>query len=148
MVDCAASGGRTDRSQLLLAGQRRARGGARDAARLEAAAAPHGGCLYVYDGPPALYRLTHSCLPSRFVFPGHLDTANEASAAGLGVDPVTETRRIMASQPASVMLKLPLFERGNRATLAIVTAELARHYVLAADVRTGKRHRLVYRRRG
>jgi hypothetical protein len=134
-------------SQLLLASQRRARGGASDASRLGAVAAPRGGCLFVYDGPPALYRLTHSCLPSRFVFPGHLDTANEASAAGLGVDPVAETRRIMATRPASVMLELPLFDRGNRATLAIVTAELPRHYALAADVRTGKRHRLVYRRR-
>ena len=134
-------------SQLLLAGQRRARGGASDAVRLEAAAAAHGRCLDDYDGPPALYRLTHSCLPSRFVLPGHLDTANEASAAGLGVDSVTETRQFMASHSASVMFDLPLFERGNRATLAIVTAELARHYVLAADVRTGKRHRLVYRRR-
>ena len=134
-------------SQLIIASQRRARGGPSDAARLVAAATPGTRCLFIYDGPPALYRLTHSCLLSRIVFPGHLDTANEASADGLGVDPVAETKRIMARRPGAVMLELPLFERGNRATLAVVGRALAKEYRLAADIRTGKRHRLVYRLR-
>ncbi|NWP05635.1 hypothetical protein GY977_22845, partial [Escherichia coli] len=29
-------------------------------------------CLYVFDGEPALYRLTGSCLPTRWSFPSHL----------------------------------------------------------------------------
>jgi hypothetical protein len=114
-------------TQLLLASQRRARGGASDAVRLETVAGPHGGCLFVYDGPPALYRLTHNCLPSCFVFSGHLDPANERARRGWGVAPVVENHRIMASRPASVMIELPLLGRGNRSTLAVVIAEVARH---------------------
>ncbi|MEO5640469.1 MAG: glycosyltransferase family 39 protein, partial [Sphingomicrobium sp.] len=134
--------------QIAIALKARSHGTARDAARLATAADPHGrGCLYVYDGYPALYRLTHSCLPTRFVFPGHLDTANEASAAGLGVDPSVEVRRIMASRPVTVVIEDPPFERVNRATYAIVRAELAAHYRPTFDLVLGKRrHRLVYRR--
>jgi hypothetical protein len=137
-------------SQLLLDTQQRAHGTAADAARLAAAADPgHAGCLYVYDGYPALYRLTGSCLPTRYAFPGHLDTANEASSAGLGVDPAAEVRHIMASRPTTVVLEDPPFERVNRATYAIVRAELARHYRQSFDLATGKRrHRLVFRRVG
>jgi hypothetical protein len=135
-------------SQVLLHAQQRAHGTAADAARLTAAAYPgHAGCLYVYDGYPALYRLTGSCLPTRYAFPGHLDTANEASSAGLGVDTAAEVRRIMAGRPTTVVIEDPPFERVNRATYAIVRAELARHYRQSFDLATGKRrHRLVFRR--
>ncbi|MEO6248022.1 MAG: glycosyltransferase family 39 protein [Sphingomicrobium sp.] len=134
--------------QFLLHAQQRAHGTASDASRLAAAADPgRAGCLYVYDGYPALYRLTNSCLPTRFAFPGHLDTANEASAAGLGVDPTQEVGRIMATRPATVVIANPPFERRNRATYAIVRAELARHYRQTFDLALGKgRHRLVFRR--
>jgi hypothetical protein len=134
--------------QMLLGAQQRAHGSAGDARRMAAAADPgRRGCLYVYDGYPAMYRLTHSCLPTRFAFPGHLDTANEASAAGLGIDPTLEVRRIMASRPSVVMIEDPPFERVNRATYAIVRDELARHYRRTFDLPTGRRrHRLVYRR--
>lgn len=134
--------------QVLLRVQQRSHGTYADAKRLAAAANPgRRGCLYVYDGYPALYRLTHSCLPTRFAFPGHLDTANEASSDGLGVDPTTEVRRIMASRPAVVVLEDPPFERVNRATYAIVRGEIARHYRQTFDLALGKwRHRLVFRR--
>ena len=135
-------------SQAVLYKLHTLKGGAEQAARIAQAANPGKGCLYVYDGYPALYRLTNSCLPSRYVFPGHLNMANEASVAALGVDPSTEVRRIMATRPTAVVLDDPPFERGNHETYAIVLAELALHYDRVLALRTGKhRLRLVYRLR-
>ena len=135
--------------QAVLAVTRLAKGGAPEAYTLAAAAQPRkGGCIYVYDGYPALYRLVDTCLPTRWVFPGHLNTANEASAAALGVAPVAEVGRILASEPETIVIDLPLFERGNPATWALVKAALDREYVLAREVVTGRdRRRQVWRRR-
>lgn len=136
--------------QAVLAAVHQAKGGRAEALAVAAAARPRsGGCLYVYDGYPALYRLTGSCLLTRFAFPGHLNSANEASVAALGVDPQVEVARILAAKPETIVIDLPLFERGNRATWSLVRAELAAHYAVAATVTTGKaRKRIVYRRRG
>ncbi|MEQ7874356.1 hypothetical protein ABDK56_10175 [Sphingomonas sp. ASV193] len=135
--------------QLVLAKLERNKGGAREAAAVAAAARPtHGGCLYVYDGYPALYRLTQSCLPTRFIFPGHLNMANEDSAAALGVDPEAEEARILAARPETIVLDDRPFEEGNLKTYAMVRATLARDYHLVLAERTGKRYRLVYRRNG
>ena len=135
--------------QLVLASLHVKKGGAAEAAAVVAAATPRHGCLYVYDGYPALYRLTHTCLLSRYVFPGHLNMANEASAKGLGVDPSVEVERIMAAGPETVVDDWPVFEHGNRATHAIVLRHLARDYHLVLREPTGpNRFRLVYRRNG
>jgi hypothetical protein len=134
-------------AQICLHALKAAKGGAAEAAIVAAAATPRHGCLYVYDGYPALYRLTRSCLMSRFVFPGHLNMANEASAKALGVEPTREVARIMAARPEVVVDDYPAFERGNRAAHAIVLRELAAHYRLVLRLRTGAdRFRLVYRR--
>lgn len=124
--------------------------GDRDEAMAVAAAATpqHGGCIWVYDGYPALYLLTQSCLPSRWVFPGHLNTANEASVAAIGVDPVTEVRRILATKPEVIVDDAPLYALANPSTRALVNSALQRDYRLVASIRTGKaRFRLVYRRK-
>ena len=136
--------------QVVLATVRDAKGGRAEAVAVAAAARPRsGGCLYVYDGYPALYRLTGSCLPTHFAFPGHLNSANEASRAALGVDPSVEVARILAAGPETIVIDLPLFERGNRATWRLVRAELAARYAVAAVVTTGgSRERVVYRLRG
>lgn len=137
-------------SQLVLALSAFNKGGRAEADAVAAAArlAP-GERLWVHDGWPALYRLTRSPLPTRWAFPGSLNTANEASAAALGVDPTAEVRRLLATRPAVIVTERPAFERGNRATLALVEQALAARYRLAADVPTagGARHRLVYRLR-
>ena len=134
--------------QIVLFMTERAKGGRAEALALAAAARPrHGGCLYVYDGPPALYRLTGSCLPTRFAFPGHLDTANEATVAALGVDPLAEVRRILATHPETIVDTHPAYALGNPATRSVVEAALARDYRLALALRTGGRTRLVYWRR-
>ncbi|MFM9976502.1 MAG: hypothetical protein ACKVOP_00445 [Sphingomonadaceae bacterium] len=125
------------------------KGGRTEALAVAQAARPSGpGCLWVYDGYPALYRLTESCLPTRYVFPGHLNTANEASAAALGIDPQAEVRRILASRPETIVDNYPRYSRGNRATAALVDAALASDYLLVATIRTGAtRERRVYRAR-
>ena len=127
------------------------KGGAREAAQVAAAAAPgpKGGCIYVYDGYPALYMLTHSCLPTRWAFPGHLDTITEASPAALGVDPVVEEARVLASRPVAIIDDEPAYAGGNPVNHALVLAAVKRDYTLAARVKTGAaRYRLVYRLRG
>jgi hypothetical protein len=114
------------------------RKGARpEALRVAAAAQPNKGCLYIYDGYPSLYMLTHSCLPSRWAFPGHLSAQDEGSVRALGVDPAAEVRRIMAARPDAVVDDYPRFVFGNKATHAIVQQELNRSYYLAACVPNG-----------
>jgi len=122
------------------------KGGRTQALAVAEAAQPLHGCIYVYDGYPALYMLTHSCLPTRWVFPGHLNTADEASVAAIGTDPTAEVRRILATRPEVIVAESPAYEFGNPETRALVEAALARDYHLAASVRTGAaRYRLVYR---
>ncbi|MGO7251468.1 hypothetical protein ACCS63_34620, partial [Rhizobium brockwellii] len=106
--------------QIVLALSERTKGGATEANAVAQAATLARGCLYVYDGYPALYMLTHSCLPSKWVFPGHLNTQDEASRAAIGVDPVAEIRRILATQPGAIVDDYPRFAFGNRATRAVL----------------------------
>ena len=77
----------------------------RTEARLSAAIAPYVGrspdCLYVFDGPAALYRTTGTCLPTRFVYPDHLNNALEARS--LEVDQPAEISRILAARPAVIV---------------------------------------------
>lgn len=135
--------------QIALERNEFRKGGRLQALAVAQAAQPHHGCIYVYDGYPALYMLTHSCLPTRWVFPGHLNTSDEASAAALGVDPIAEMRRILAARPEVIVDDAPAYELGNRETRALVEAALARDYHLEAKVKTGTaRYRLVYRRNG
>jgi hypothetical protein len=122
------------------------KGGRSEAKAMVAAIGPVPHCLYVHDGYPILYLLTKSCLPSRFIFPGHLNTATEAKA--LGIDSAAEVKRILASAPDAIVTDLPVFKQGNHLTQALVEAEIARHYRLVLRLRTGRaRFRLVYRRR-
>jgi hypothetical protein len=121
-------------------------GGQAEALAVAEAAQPSRGCIYVYDGYPALYMLTHSCLPTRWVFPGHLNTREEASARALGVDPAVEVRRILATRPEAIVIDASPYEFGNTDTRALVETALARDYRLEAKVKTGTaRYRLVYR---
>jgi hypothetical protein len=125
------------------------KGGRAEALAVAAAARPlHGGCIWVWDGYPALYQLTGSCVPTRWAFPGHLNTADEGSARAIGIEPETEVRRILATRPEAIVSDAPAYRLGNPATRALVEAELARSYRLVAQVPTGPgRVRLVYRLR-
>jgi len=73
--------------------------------RLSAAVSPFVGrnenCLYVFDGPTVLYRTTNSCLPTRFIYPDHLNNALERNA--LGVSQGAEVRRILSTRPGVIV---------------------------------------------
>jgi hypothetical protein len=133
--------------QAALAVNEWAKGGRREATIVARAAKPLHGCIYVYDGYPALYRLTGSCLPTRYAFPGHLNTSDEGSAASLGADPATEIRRILSNKPEVIVDDAPVYRFYNPATRAILNHALASEYHLVLKLRTGtNRFRLVYRR--
>lgn len=130
--------------QSLLAYYDWAKGGRGEANAMVAAIGAVPNCLYVHNGFPSLYMLTNSCLPTRFVFPGLLNTRVEARA--IGVDPSAEVARILANKPDAIVTDLPVFAQGNRATQALVDAALARNYHLVLKLKTGKnRFRMVYR---
>jgi len=98
------------------------------------------------NGYPALYLLTHSCLPSKWVFPGNLKTRDKASRTAIGTDPVTENRRILVTRPGAIVDDYPRFAFGNPATREMLRKVLAREYHLAACIPTGpNRVRLIYR---
>jgi 4-amino-4-deoxy-L-arabinose transferase-like glycosyltransferase len=120
------------------------KGDDRTVAHMAAAIGPVPHCLFVFDGFPALYQEIDTCLPSRFLFPGHLNGIMEARS--LGIDPVAEVERIMATRPEAVVLDKPRWNLQNKQTAAIVDRELAAHYALVLTEPTGKgRWRLVYR---
>lgn len=123
------------------------KGNRAEARAVAAAARPaQGGCIWVWDGYPALYLLADACVPTRWAFPGHLNTANEAAVGAIGVDPMAEVRRILATRPEAIVDDFPAYDLGNKQTRALVQAELARSYRLVARVQTGRgRFRLVYR---
>jgi len=133
-------------SQALVGFFIYSKGDARTVAHMVAAIGPVPNCLFVFDGFPALYQETKSCLPSRFLFPNMLNGSQLVGA--IGVDPTAEVERIMAAKPDAVVLDEPRWALRNMATNAIVDRELAAHYRLALREETGKgRFRLVYRRK-
>jgi len=134
--------------QIALAHNQWAKGGRREADIVAAAARPVHGCIYVYDGYPALYQLTGSCLPTRYAFPGHLSTADEGNAAAIGRDPAVELRRILAGKPEVIVDDAPVYQFSNPATRNIINQALSRDYYQVLRLRTGtQRYRLVYRRK-
>ena len=97
--------------------------------QLVEAIAPHvdaTDCLWIWDGPTALYRLTGSCVPTRFVYPDHLNNALETGA--LGVDQVAEVRRILASEPAAIVTADEGMTIRNPDAAALVSQALASDY--------------------
>jgi hypothetical protein len=99
-------------------------------AELASAIAPHVGseanCLWIWDGPTVLYRLTNSCVPTRFVYPDHLNNTLETGA--LGVDQVEEISRILAAQPGAIVTADKGMTIRNPQAKALVEATLARAY--------------------
>ena len=113
--------------------------------RIATAVGQHpAGCLFVFDAELALYRMTHSCLPSRWIFPSHLINADEARAAG--VDQGAEIARILAARPSFVVATGPPDAKLNPASLAALRRGLAGRYVRVLTVPVGARRRVVYRR--
>lgn len=92
-----------------------------------------GRCLYVYDGPTSLYLLTQACIPTRFLYPDHLNNPTETPA--LGVDAVAEEKRLLATRPGAIVVAdTPLVPRVDTATRAVLVEALQRDYVRVARV--------------
>ncbi len=99
----------------------------RIAATLSPFVGKKASCLFVYDGPMALYQATGSCLPSRYPFPDHLNNALEIES--IGVDTGDEVRRIFANRPGAVVTtNLIAVPRRNEITAKIVNEEVAKNY--------------------
>lgn len=118
----------------LLGGQVRAltdrmlQGSGDQARALAAKITPHlhGGCLYVNEAVPALYRLTNSCLPTRFAFPEHLVIYRYEHA--LGVNQLGEIDRIFASRPTVVLKSLKPDDDTRAASRALLEKHLSEAY--------------------
>lgn len=128
----------------ILGGIRVARrGNARQVAALVRMIGQHPpGCLFTFGSEPILYYLTHSCLPTPYIFRSHLSRMIEAH--GLGVDPAIETARLLATRPGVIVVRTPKSDT-NPATRALVAAAIAERYRLVGTVRIGALPHAVYR---
>lgn len=97
----------------------------------------NGRCLYVYDGPTVLYLLTGACVPTRFIYPDHLNNPTEIPA--LGVDAVAEMKRLLATRPGAIVFAdTPLVPQVDAATRAVLLNVLKRDYVRVARVQADR----------
>ena len=119
------------------------RGDGTQLAALAGAIGTGSGCLYVYSGETMLYPATGRCAPTRWIFPSHLSRTREAHA--VGVDQADEVRRILATQPAAIVMRPPY--RGERPEIrAAVAATVRARYRLAARLPMGRERVEVWRR--
>lgn len=92
-----------------------------------------GQCLYVFDGPAALYMTTQSCLPTRFAYPDHL--SNDVEKSGIGVDATQEIKHVLALRPPVIVYaRVPVIPKMNEANVAILKDTLKREYSLIRTV--------------
>lgn len=103
--------------------------------RLSAAIAPHVDreehCLWIFDGPTSLYRLTDSCLPTKFIYPDHLNNALERRS--LGMTQESEVARILAARPPVIVTADTAFTPQNEDAGRLVEATVARDYTEIAQ---------------
>lgn len=102
---------------------------------------PHG-CLFAFGSEPILYYLTRSCLPTPYIFRSHLSRMTEAH--GLGIDPATETARLLATNPGVIVVRAAKSDT-NPATRALVATAIAQRYRLVGTVKVGALRHAVYR---
>lgn len=102
-------------------------------------------CLYIYDGPSALYTTTQSCIPTRFVYPDHLNNALERDA--LGVSQIGELRRVLASRPPVIVTADEPVAPRRKDTDRLIAETLARYYEPITNVRMDDRVVSAWRRR-
>ena len=105
-----------------------------------------GNCLWVHDGPTALYSLTDSCLPTRFIYPDHLNNALETDAA-LGISQLAEAQRILGGLPPVIVVSPRPFTRQNEDVLFELRDTLEQHYDQLGKARSGYRTIIAFKRR-
>ena len=114
-------------------------------AELRAAIAPQvasGHCLFVFDGPTALYRETRSCLPTRFIYPDHLNNPLERFA--LGVSQEGEVARILRARPGAIVVSRETLADRSTPARRLVADTVRRSYRLAAVARIREREILAF----
>lgn len=94
-------------------------------------------CLYVFDGPTALYEMTQSCLPTRFIYPDHLNNALERDA--LGIRQEDEVARILATRPSVIVTADEPVTPQNMTAHALVMRAIERDYRALAETELHKR---------
>lgn len=99
------------------------------------------GCLFTFGSEPILYLLTHSCLPTPYVFRSHL--GQTAEAGGIGIDPVAETARLLAARPGIIVLRAPK-KTTHPVTARLVDDAIAARYRRVGTVRVGELPHSVY----
>ncbi len=99
-----------------------------------------GRCLLIFDGPTSLYQLTGSCLPTRLIYPDHLNNALESEA--LGIRQEDEVARILKTRPPVIVTAQKPLTPQNWAAKDLIDEEIARDYRLLA--KEDLHHRLVY----
>jgi len=109
--------------------------------RLASAIRPHvdgrDRCLLVFDGPTSLYRMTGSCLPTRYIFPDHLNNALESNALGVRQD--EEVARILAARPRVIVTADRPVTIQNSDSKRLIKAAIARDYRELTHVTLHKR---------
>lgn len=104
------------------------------------------GCVFVFSGDPILYHFTDSCLPTAYAFTTFLSESREASS--LGVDQVTELKRVMDAKPSLVISRSPAsFPEASPAAWAYIEPILQRDYRVAMTRQVGNKVQVVYQRR-
>ena len=83
-------------------------------------------CLWVFDGPTSLYTLSGSCLPTRYIYPDHLNNALERNA--LGVEQTDEVARILANRPPIIVTADTKFTIQNEDAGQLVERAVTDHY--------------------
>lgn len=118
--------------------ERREHGSIEQLAALTAVVAPAVAyrCLFLFDGPPALYAATDACFATRFAFPQHLE--NTRFAAYPPGSQVAEIRRIMATRPGAVVMGSKPLSQTDPAARAVVSAALTAGYRRAATLPVGE----------
>jgi 4-amino-4-deoxy-L-arabinose transferase-like glycosyltransferase len=86
----------------------------------------HGGCLYVANGPVALYAAVPACRLTTYLFPYHLTLATEAKS--IGVEQQDEIERIFAARPAIVVTQDDERPKQSAVVRATLDRELAANY--------------------
>ncbi|XUU60422.1 hypothetical protein ACRAQ6_12785 [Erythrobacter sp. HA6-11] len=102
-------------------------------------------CLWVHDGPTALYSMTDSCLPTRFIYPDHLNNALENDAA-LGASQSGEALIILADRPPVIVTSKRALTQQNAQVREALSELLETDYDELGRAESGYREVIAYNR--
>ena len=105
-----------------------------------------GRCMWIHDGPTALYSMSGSCLPTRFIYPDHLNNALETDAA-LGISQTGEAMRILNAKPPVIVTAAEALTPQNADVHAAVRSTLEEEYSELGRAKSGYREIIAYQRR-